>query len=165
MCTTEILEPGQDRNIAALTVHFRVCFFYGGYMDIAIIERELDKLINKALKYDEVPVAALIVKNNKIIAKGYNKVNKKNNFMMHAEIIAIKKAIKKEKNWRLNDCELYITLEPCSMCREIIKKARIKDVYYFSKQNNYKTESDPTYNYINNDNFSKRLSTFFKNKR
>ena len=135
-------------------------------MDINYIEDQLEKLINKAIKKQEVPIAALIVYNNKIIAKAYNKVNKKNNIMNHAEIIVINKCMKKLKNWRLNNCELYITLEPCSMCKEIIKKCRIKNVYYFTKQNNEKTENDVNYQLINtNDNFSIKLKEFFVNKR
>ena len=135
-------------------------------MDINYIEDQLEKLINKAIKKQEVPIAALIVYNNKIIASAYNKVNKKNNIMNHAEIIVINKCMKKLKNWRLNNCELYITLEPCSMCKEIIKKCRIKNVYYFTKQNNEKTENDVNYQLINtNDNFSIKLKEFFVNKR
>ena len=135
-------------------------------MDLSDIENKLEKLVNKAIKKNEVPVAALVVMNNKVISKAYNKVNKNNNFMDHAEIIVIKKAVKKLKNWRLNNCELYVTLEPCSMCREIIKKSRIKSVYYFTKQNTEKTESDTNYEYlVTNDSFSKKLSSFFKEKR
>jgi len=135
-------------------------------MNINIIENELNKLINKAIKHNEVPIAALIVKDNKIISKAYNKVNKTNNIMDHAEILSIKKAQKKLKNWRLNDCELYVTLEPCSMCKEIIKKSRINQVYYFIKQNDYETELNPNFKYIiNNNDFSNILSNFFKEKR
>ena len=134
-------------------------------MDINIIKKELNKLLNKAISNNEVPIAALIIHNNKIIAKAYNKVNKSNNILDHAEIIAIKKASKYLNNWRLNDCYLYVTLEPCSMCKEIIKKSRINCVYYFSKQNNYKTESDVEYKYLNDDDFSYILSNFFKNIR
>ena len=130
-----------------------------------IIE-ELEKLIQKAIKKDEVPIAAVIVKDNKIISKAYNKVNKKNNVLNHAEILAIKKATKKLKNWRLNDCDMYVTLEPCSMCKEIIKKARIKNIYYFTKQNMYKTEIDPEYIFLKkNDIYSQKLKKFFINKR
>ena len=134
-------------------------------MEINIIEKELNKLIDQAIKHDEVPVAALIVKNNKIISKAYNRVNKTNNILEHAEIISIRKASKKLNNWRLNNCDLYITLEPCSMCKEVIKKSRIKNVFYFIKQNENKTESEVNYNYINNDNFSNKLINFFKDKR
>ena len=135
-------------------------------MDLMIIEKELNKLIDKAIKEDEVPIAALIVKNNEIISKSYNKVNKTNNILDHAEILAIKKASKKLNNWRLNDCDLYVTLEPCSMCREIIAKSRIKNVYYFIKQNENKTESTPNYNILKeNTEFSIKLKCFFKDKR
>ena len=135
-------------------------------MDIEQITIELNKLIEKANKKNEVPIAALIVKNNKIIAKAYNKVNKSNNILDHAEIIVINKASKKLHNWRLNDCDLYVTLEPCSMCKEIIRKSRINNVCYFIKQNENKTESDVNYKCISMDNyFSTKLSNFFKNKR
>ena len=167
MCTTEILEPGQDRDIAALTIPFRVCFFYGGSnMNIEKIQKELIKLTNKAIKTSEVPIAAIVVKDDKIISKTYNKVNKTNNILDHAEILAITQASKKLNNWRLNECELYVTLEPCSMCKEIIKKSRLKNVYYFIKKNDNKTEADVIYNYISTDKyFSEQLSNFFKNKR
>ena len=134
-------------------------------MNQDIIINELNKLLDKAIKYNEVPVAALIVYNNKIIAKSYNKVEKNNSVLNHAEINVIKKANKKLNNWRLDNCELYITLEPCEMCKSIIKKSRIEKVYYYSKQNNHKTESDPEYKYIENKLFSSKLSNFFKNKR
>ena len=125
----------------------------------------LNKLNNKAIKKNEVPISALIIYNDEIIAKSYNKTNKSNNILDHAEIICIKKASKKLKNWRLNNCILYVTLEPCDMCKEIIKKSRIKEVYYFIKQNNNNTEKNPIYNYIENNNMSDELSDYFKNKR
>ena len=134
-------------------------------MNQEIIIIELNKLLNKAIKNNEVPVAALIVYNNKIIAKSYNKVEKYNSVLNHAEINVIKKANKKLNNWRLDDCELYVTLEPCEMCKSIIKKSRIKKIFYYSKQNNYKTESDPNYIYTENKLFSILLSNFFKNRR
>ncbi len=126
---------------------------------------ELNKLMDIAIKKNEVPVACIITKNNKIIAKAYNKTNKSNNILDHAEIISIIKASKKINNWRLNDCIMYISLEPCSMCKEVIKKSRIKKVIYFSKQNGHKTESDIDYEYINNDKISNKLSNFFKGIR
>ena len=135
-------------------------------MDQLIIQNKLDKLLNKAIKHNEVPVSALLIKNNKIISKSYNRVNKKNNILNHAEINCIIKAQKKLKNWRLNDCELYVTLEPCSMCKEIIKKSRIKKVYYYIKQNNYINESEVEYDYIeSNTVFSDKLINFFKERR
>ena len=134
-------------------------------MNIDYILKEMHKLLNKAIKENEVPVGAIIIKDNKIISKAYNKTNKTNNILDHAEILAIKKASKKLNNWRLDDCTLYISLEPCDMCKEVIKKSRINNVIYFSKQNEYKTENDPTYKYINNDSISNTLTNFFKDKR
>jgi len=132
-----------------------------------MIEKELNKLLNKALKKSEVPVAALIVKDNKIISKAYNKRNSTKNPLKHAEILAILDAVKKIKDWRLDECEMYVTLEPCHMCREIIKESRIKKVYYYTEKNkkiNYKTD----FSLINN-SFSisckKLLTSFFKELR
>lgn len=134
-------------------------------MNQEVIINELNKLLDKALKHNEVPVAALIVKNNKIIARSYNKVEKNNSVLNHAEINVIKKANKKLKNWRLDECDLYVTLEPCEMCRSIIKKSRIKNIFYYSKQNDHNTESNPNYKYMENDLFSNKLSNFFKSRR
>lgn len=128
-----------------------------------IIE-ELKELCNKALKLNEVPIAALIINNNKIIGRGYNCVEKTQNCMNHAEIIAIEEAMKNKKNWRLDDCILYTTLEPCSMCKEIIKRCRIKNIIYYSKQNNDHIQIKENINYLykNNNYFSKLLTNFFK---
>ena len=134
-------------------------------MDERVIIDELKQLMNKAIKKNEVPVACIITKDNKIIAKSYNKTLKTNNILDHAEIIAIRKASKKLHNWRLNDCKMYISLEPCYMCKEIIKKSRLSEVIYYSKQNNNKTEKDIDYKYIKNNDISNTLSTFFKNLR
>ena len=134
-------------------------------MDERIIIEELKQLMNKAIKKNEVPVACIITKDNKIIAKAYNKTNKTNNILDHAEIITIKRASKKLHNWRLNDCKMYISLEPCSMCKEIIKKSRISEVIYYSKQNNNKTEKDTNYKCINNNDISSTLTNFFKELR
>ena len=134
-------------------------------MDELLIIDELKKLMNKAIKNNEVPVACIITKDNKIIAKSYNKTLKNNNILDHAEIIAIKKASKKLNNWRLNDCKLYVSLEPCDMCKEIIKKSRISEVIYYSKQNEHKTEKDIEYNFKNNKDISNILTNFFKSIR
>lgn len=95
-----------------------------------------EKFMKEALKeakkaYDkmEVPVGAVIVKNGKIIARGYNQKETKFDTTKHAEIMAIQKASKKLKSWRLIDCEMYVTLEPCSMCAGAIINSRIKKVY------------------------------------
>ena len=134
-------------------------------MDERVIIEELKQLMNKAIKKKEVPVACIITKDNKIIAKSYNKTLKTNNILDHAEIIAIRKASKKLHNWRLNDCKMYISLEPCNMCKEIIKKSRLSEIIYYSKQNNNKTEKDIDYKYIKNNDISNTLSTFFKKLR
>lgn len=83
----------------------------------------------KAYKKDEVPVGAIIVKNDKIIARAYNLKETKKDTICHAEILAIKKASKKLQSWRLEDCEMYVTLEPCSMCAGALIQSRIKKVY------------------------------------
>lgn len=93
------------------------------YMKMAIFEAK------KALKIGEVPVGAVIVKNGVVLSKAYNKKEKLKNVTRHAEIIAIEKASKKIDNWRLNDCDIYITLEPCPMCASAIKQARISNIY------------------------------------
>ena len=88
----------------------------------------------KAYKKLEVPVGVVIVKNNKIIARAHNQKEEKNNPIKHAEIIAIEKACKKMKNWRLNDCEMYVTLEPCPMCAGAIINSRINKLYIGANQ-------------------------------
>ncbi|MBR4830396.1 MAG: nucleoside deaminase [Bacilli bacterium] len=131
-----------------------------------LIYDELNKLVDKAIKKDEVPVAALIVKEGKIIAKAYNKTNTSNNVLDHAEIICINKASKRLHNWRLIDCELYVTLEPCSMCKEVIRKSRIGNIYYIISQNEHETEKNPEYIKLDDDkNIQNKLVEFFKQKR
>ena len=91
----------------------------------------------KAYKKNEVPVGALVIKNNQIIGQGYNLINSTNIISNHAEIIAINMANEKLKNWRLLDCEIYVTLEPCLMCVGAINNCRIKTVIYGTKNNNF----------------------------
>lgn len=88
------------------------------------------KQAEKAKEKDEVPIGAVIVKDGKIISKGYNLVENTNKATAHAEIIAIDKACKKLKSWRLDGAEIYVTLEPCAMCAGAIANARIKKVYF-----------------------------------
>ncbi len=90
--------------------------------------KEALKEAKKAYEKKEVPVGAVIVKNEKIIARGHNLKETKKDTIKHAEMIAIQKAEKKEKAWRLEDCELYVTLEPCTMCAGAIINSRIKKV-------------------------------------
>ena len=91
------------------------------------------KEAKKAYQKGEVPVGAIIVKDNKIIARAHNQKEEKNNPVMHAEINAIMKACKKLNSWRLEDAEIYVTLEPCMMCASAIVAARMKKVYIGTK--------------------------------
>ena len=88
------------------------------------------KEARKAFKYKEIPIGAVIVKEGKIIAKAHNKRENSKISTAHAEIIAINKACRKLKNWRLNDCELYVTVEPCMMCCGAIIQSRISTVFF-----------------------------------
>ncbi len=143
------------------------------YMKIALNEAK------KAAKNDEVPVGAVIIQNNKIISKAYNKKEKSKNIIKHAEIIAIEKANKKNKSWHLDDCIIYVTLEPCMMCMGAIIESHIKKIVYgcnskkygvveFINQlpkkikNNYKIEIQSG---ILHDECKQILQTFFQNKR
>ena len=92
--------------------------------------QEAIKEAKKAQKIDEVPIGCVIVKDGVIIARGYNKKEKSQDVTSHAEIVAIRKASKKLNNWRLIDCDLYVTLEPCIMCCNAIVQSRIRKVYY-----------------------------------
>lgn len=91
---------------------------------------EAIKQAKKSYKRNEVPVGCVIEKNGKIISKAHNLKETKKNSLAHAEIIAINKATKKLKNWRLYNCNMYVTMEPCCMCAGAIKQARLKKVYY-----------------------------------
>ena len=104
----------------------------------------LYKLSLKASKKAEMPVAAILLCENKLIAKAYNKRNKTKSTIAHAEIQVINKANKKLKSWRLNNCTIYVTMKPCEMCESVIKESRIKEVYYLidrmpEKKQYYKT--------------------------
>ena len=92
------------------------------YMKAAIREAK------KAYKLEEVPIGCVIVRENKIIARGYNRRNTDKNTLAHAEISAIKKASKKTGDWRLEDCTMYVTLEPCQMCAGAIVQSRLAKV-------------------------------------
>ncbi len=93
------------------------------YMELAL--KEAKKAYNKL----EIPVGAVIVKDGEVIAKAHNLKESHQDVTSHAEILAIRKAQKKLKNWRLIDCEMYITLEPCPMCAGTIIQSRIKKIY------------------------------------
>jgi tRNA(adenine34) deaminase len=83
----------------------------------------------RAASSGDVPVGCVIVRDGKVVARGRNLREKKQNATLHAEIVAINRACKKLRSWRLNDCEMYVTLEPCLMCIGAILNARIKKVY------------------------------------
>ena len=128
------------------------------------------KEAKKAYKKGEIPVGCVIVKDNIIISEAHNTKQKSRSCINHAEIIAITKAEKRIKDWRLNDCELYVSLEPCNMCKEVIRQARIKKVYYLEKSNfNNEDKKNIEYNQIKNnelkEEYSSLLKTFFKDKR
>lgn len=92
--------------------------------------QEAIKQAKKASAIDETPIGAVIVHNGKIIARGYNKRESKKNCLCHAEISAINKACKALGGWRLPDCDLYVTLEPCPMCAGAIISARIDNLFF-----------------------------------
>lgn len=142
----------------------------------------MDEAFKQAqIAYDigEVPVGVIIVKNNKIIARTHNMKEYDNCCLSHAELIAIKSASKILNNWRLCDCDIYVTLDPCPMCASAIKQSRIKNVYSAgnnSDVNNLKIiksifESDstnPSVNFISNidkNRTEKLLNDFFIKQR
>ncbi len=121
----------------------------------------------KAIKNNDVPVSCIIIKNDTIVSTSYNKKNKKNNPLCHAEINAIIKAAKVTNSWNLNDCELYVTLEPCEMCKKVIEEARIKRVYYIL-DNTKKINNTTLYNKLNipeEKYFEEEFKNFFESVR
>lgn len=90
--------------------------------------KEAIKQAKKAGSYLEVPIGCVIVRDGKVIARGYNRRNMDKSTLSHAEILAIRKASKKTGDWRLEDCTMYVTLEPCQMCAGAIVQARMKRV-------------------------------------
>ena len=143
------------------------------FMDEAYIEAE------KAKRHDEVPIGAVVVRDGKIISRGRNMREKKQNALLHAEIVALNKACTKLGSWRLDDCELYVTLEPCPMCAGAILNARISKVVFgaYDKESGYVQSngqlfSGPTLNHkckfeggVEAEKCSKILQDFFKSKR
>ena len=93
------------------------------YMKMAIAQAK------KAERLDEVPIGCVIVHDGMVVGRGYNRRNIDRNTLSHAELNAIKKASRKLGDWRLDDCEMYVTTEPCQMCAGAIVQARIKKVY------------------------------------
>lgn len=138
-------------------------------------EKYINELINlskKSLKKSEVPIAALIIdEKGKIISKAYNTRNIKQQTINHAEILVITKANKKLKNWRLNKCTLYVTIEPCDMCKSVIKESRIQNVYYLLPRLPEKNQYNKTiFNKLKDmsekeDKYQEIINKFWKNKR
>ncbi len=126
---------------------------------------------------NDIPVGAIIVKNGEIIASAFNKREKTNYITSHAEILAMEKASKKLGNWRLDDCELYVTLEPCPMCAWAILQSRIKSVYFgsFDKQygalgsaidlRKHSSSKLKVYSGIMEEPCDKMLNDFWQNRR
>ncbi|MEG1705916.1 MAG: tRNA adenosine(34) deaminase TadA [Clostridia bacterium] len=98
-------------------------------MDIKFMRKAL-ALAEKAFALNEVPVGAVIVQNGKVIASGYNTRQHSKDATSHAEIVAIRKACKKFDDWRLEGCDIYVTVEPCPMCAGACINARIENIYY-----------------------------------
>ncbi len=136
-------------------------------------DKELYRLCLKALKEDEVPIAAIVVKNDEIIGVGYNNKEKNNDVTGHAEINALKDASKNLGTWKLDGCKMYITLEPCLMCYSAIKQSRITEVYIGNKGNDKKNyvysnyvKKDNSFFYVDmSEKINNLLKEFFKNKR
>ena len=131
---------------------------------------ETIKLAKKSLKYGDVPIGAIIVKDGIIFGKGYNTREKHENVLGHAEINAINMASKRLNNWNLNGCELYVTLKPCNMCMEVIKQSRISNVYYLvdklsSKREFNNTNIEKFTNASLSQEYLELLQSFFKNLR
>lgn len=141
--------------------------------------REAYKEAEKAFELEETPIGAIIVYEGEIVGRGYNMVETTNNSLNHAEIVAIQDASKKLGRWRLFDCDMYITMEPCVMCSGAIVNSRIKKIYIgtshtknhiVDKHNKFKLEiyDDCNIEYefgILEEDCSKILTDFFKNRR
>lgn len=139
-------------------------------MKNAFIEK-IYGLAVESFNIDEIPVGAIIVKNDEIIAVGINSRESYKNVMGHAEINAIEAACRVIGDWRLDDCEMYVTLLPCMMCSGAILESRIKKVYYLCDRTNVCFDSKK---YLNvekiddidmEDKYLKMLQLFFENKR
>ena len=132
------------------------------FLDIAIKESI------KALNANEVPIGSIVVcnKSKKVISKAFNMTEKLGDPTAHAEIIAIKKAVRKIGDWRLDNYSLFTTIEPCNMCMEVIKAARIKKIYYGSKNTSkIKLKKKPEQISLQSDFCKKILKDFFRKKR
>lgn len=128
------------------------------YMEMALEQARI------AARRGEVPIGAVIVRGGRVVARGHNQREKKQNALAHAEVLAINRACRRLRSWRLDDCEMYVTLEPCAMCMGAITNARIKKVYFGAKSEtdlNWKSETE----FIPHDDCSRILKDFFREKR
>ena len=131
----------------------------------------LYKLARKAARNGDVPVSAIILKNDKIIATGYNNRQKKSVVLGHAEVNAIIKAERKLGDFRLNDCILLTTLKPCKMCQSIIEAARIKEIYYILDQKGVESYQKANFKQLNHkdnvfiDKYQLLFDEFFRKLR
>ncbi len=142
-------------------------FLWGEIMNYIEICMEEAK---KSLLTEDVPIGALIVLNDEVIAYGHNTREACHSVLGHAEINAIEEATRKLQRWNLSDCEMYVTLEPCSMCKEVIKQTRIKKVYYLlskplEKKEYNKTEIQKSEDRKYEQMYANILSDFFKKRR
>ena len=135
------------------------------FMKIALQEAEI------GFDNQEIPVGCVVVKDGVVLSSSHNRKEDSKNAIMHAEIIAIEEACHMLNSWRLDECELYVTLEPCMMCMGAILESRIKKVYFGAKNNSEQMyDFDRISKYVDMYNLkdsecSKILSDFFKNKR
>ena len=128
------------------------------YMDRCI------SLSKKAAKAKDIPIAAMVVENSKIISTAYNVKEKNHDVTAHAEIVAIRKACKKKKTNYLNDCILYVTVEPCMMCMGAIEQSHVSKVIYCldSPKYGYLKNNKVIYEQIYNKDYEIYLKDFFK---
>lgn len=142
------------------------------YFDICIKEANL------AFEENEVPIGACIIYNNEVISFAHNTKNKTNDSTNHAEILCIKDASNKLNNWRLINCDLYVTLFPCPMCISAARQARIRNIYYICDNLNkdYQDIGDKIANIddinpvinitkVNNEEYEKLLKKFYAKRR
>lgn len=139
------------------------------YMELAIKEAQKTK--------DDIPVGAVIVKDGKIVASAFNTKEEDNDVTSHAEILALRKASKLLGDWRLEDCDMYVTLEPCPMCAWAILQSRVKNLYFGSYNTQYgaffssvdlrklSNSKINIYGGIMEDECDKIIEDFFKNIR
>ena len=134
------------------------------FMELAIEQAKI------AFNNGDVPVGAVIVRNNEVLSCSYNKKNTENVAVYHAEILSIIDASKKIGTWYLDDCDIYVTLKPCDMCMYALAEARIRNVYYLL-DSNYVDNLNKNYNKINVNKmddiyeYNDLISAFFKKLR